>query len=57
MIKNKLKNKVIIYWDNPSYLAVDVSEIKKLPKEVQIMIANTILRGFDGELSIEVRSY
>lgn len=53
MNKDRPKNKAIIYWDNPSYTAVDASELKTLPEEVKHLLVNTLLE--DLNIGVRVR--
>jgi len=42
-VSKKLKNKTVIYWEQPSYTAVDASAIDSLPHEVKKLIVQHIL--------------
>lgn len=50
---DKLKNKAVIYWEQSDYTAVDVKEIKELPKSVKILIVNSILQDLNIGVSIQ----
>lgn len=42
-MEDKPKNKVTIYWDNPSYNVVQAKDLDDLPEDIQKMIAQHIL--------------
>ena len=48
----KLKNKAVIYWEQPGDTPIFVKEIKELPKSVKILIVNSILQDLNIGVSI-----
>jgi hypothetical protein len=49
---DKLKNQAVVYWEKPSYTAVNTNELGHLPDDVQKMIAQSILDNLNIEITL-----